>query len=458
MNVKEPNGQRSSPRALRTRYLYGPDSTNIIPEIIDGILHGLSIDKIHPDVYPYLHPEMALRQKKLMAEKNTRGVSTIKQAMNTIEKILQNKNRSHDENLAKLEHEDELREYGNYLAESEEKRKNKAQFTEEELHLGVQLALDEDFDELDPRMLRKLMPELRRLQKESIKNGNYLDAGRYQKAAHKISLLNTQIKYEEMTAEHAEELENRVINMSFDLARLKQKWNKKIELAQEQLDQDIKALIKEQRKKLAEFDEQFNSDVPLTYCKYTTLVADLRRKEEYLVSSKRYDEAHEMRERVEAQMREEEKTFRDKYYADLILKRDDFISKIEKKIRVRQDAANIQIDRLLVEKKREITQAKKALARFELESQQAEALASGTSFGLSASGSPTSSSRRNASVDSASRSARSTYSARSIRSYRAPFPSAEERSTEEIFRQRRAINNIIYTRTLSPRLPSIHRK
>ena len=450
--VKEPSVRRTSPRSPRSRYVYGPECSGIISEIVEGVLHGLDVDRVHPSLYADLYRELCNKRRRLLQDKNSRGASTLKSAIDVLERDYPDRIREsgHDDSETDA-HELELREYGEQLAREEEQRKDNAHFTPEELHLAVQLAVDEEFDELDPRVLKKLVPELRRLQKEAIRNGRYLDAGKYNTAAHKIRLLSTHLRYEEMTAEHAEELEQRVLNMSFDLKKLKQKWNRKIEEAQQQLDEDIEELVREQRYMIRQFDEQFNAEIPIQYCKYTSLVSELKKKEEYLVLSKRFEEAHEAHEQVEAQMREEEKTFRDKYYADLILKRDDFINRIEKKIRIRQDAANLLIDKLLVQKKRALDRAKKALTRFEIEAQEAEAIAQGSSLTSPFTRVSTSGTRNN-SEKLSNRSLRSGRSNMSARTLRNSLGSPQKRSSEELFKQRRAINSIIYTRTSLPRI------
>lgn len=463
MNIKEPNGPRSSPRSLKSKYAYTQDNYNDIPEIIAN------------------NPEKG-------------KTASVPSSPLTLKIDFDIQDDSEDNMSEKQkEHLTELREYQILLAEREEKRKDQLNFTPEEMALGVQLVLDEDYENLDHRLIKKLIPELRRLQKQSVKNCKYIDAGKYFEAARKLEKLTTSLQYEQITADRAMELETKVLNMNFDLARIKQDWNTKIESTKIQLENDINDLIKEQDERLAEFDQQFQSDeIPITYCKYTGIVSDLKKKKEYLLSANRFEEAAEMHDRIEKQMREEEKGFREKYLQDLVMRRDAFIAQMDKKIAAKQEQAQFQIENMTNQKKKQIDQYRKALKRLQIKSQEAEELSLAAMSGLTTprtskfnskapSNSPselgqssnlsntmTVSSRRNRSSrsnwmdttnskQSRAKSQRSKGRSKSLRSVGSGFPSNDERSSEEMFRQRRAINSIIYTRT-SLKLPKIKRQ
>lgn len=508
MSIKEPSVPRTSPRSLRSKYVYTQDNYNDVQEIIESILQGLSLEKIHPKLYSDLYPHLVSKHQELIQKGSTKSASLIKNAMNYIEnnntitsepsspvtlKIDFDVQDDSEDNLSEKqrEHLNELREYQILLAEREEKRKDQLNFTPEEMALGVQLVLDEDFENLDRRLIKKLIPELRRLQKQSVKNCKYIDAGKYFEAARKLEKINTSFQYEQITADRAMELETKVLNMNFDLARIKQEWNAKIESTKIQLENDIEDLIREQNERLAEFDQQFQSnEIPITYCKYTGIVSDLKKKKEYLLSANRFEEAAEMHERIEKQMREEEKSFREKYLQDLLMKREAFIAQIDKKIAAKEEQAQFQIDNMNNQKKKQIDQYRKALKRLQIKSQEAEEISiaamsgftsarnskfnskapsnSPSELGDSSNLSNTMSSRRNrsprsnwmettmSSKKSRSKSQRSKGTSKSLRSVGSGFPTSNDRSQEEIFRQRRAINAIIYTRT-SMKLPKIKR-
>lgn len=507
MNVKEPSGARTSPRSHKSKYIYNQDNSNNILEIINNIIDGLPIEKIHPSIYPQLYAQLQKKYRELLQIHNIKQCSSIQTAINYIEtsfpqaltnfddtdefpisiKLDDDLPGSAEEDLTEAEKEKlkELRKYQLYLADQEEKRKEQLNFTEEEIHLGIQLALDGDFESLDHRLVKKLIPELRRLQQEALANSQYIEAGQYFETARKLNILTTNLSYGRITSERADELESKVFNMSFDLARLKQQWNQKIEDVQIQLDNDINYIIQEQNRRLQEFDAQFEEEeIPTTYCKYSNQISELKKKKEYLLCAKRYEEAAEVHDQMVTQMKSEEKQFRVKYIQDLVVKREAFVKQIEKKIAAKQEAAKMAIDRLYKKRNREIEQAKKTLKRFELKSQQADDLASSAMFTLTntkSSANPQSnynlstsgrsnnfsiSSRNNRADDASSarwssshrsRSERSNMRARSYRSVRTSFPTSQERSSQEIFRQRRAINSIIYTRT-QYQLPKIKGK
>ncbi|OHT05240.1 hypothetical protein TRFO_27115 [Tritrichomonas foetus] len=471
MEVRQPPSPRSSPRHLKSsrtgrrhcnavkspRYVFNQLEENTTNEIVVAVTNGLPIEQVNPKLYSTVQPYLENKLNQLVRDKNGRCANLVRIAISDMADYY-NKQAIFlaQEEAKRNAREITLEEYEEQIAAQEEARKDSLNFTPEEIETSVSLALEERFDEIDQRIVPKLASELRRLQRESIKSGNYVDAGRYHVAARQVGTLSTDIRYEELTSSQAYELENRAINAGSDLRQLKLAWRKKLEKAKKQRDDDIEKLKAEQENRLIQFDEQFEAETPIQYKKYTSKVSELKKKEEYLVSSKRFKEATEMRKEVELQKQKEEAEFRSKYLADLEMKRADFIKKIKAQIDARIERANEEIFLLERERNRQIEQQMKTVKRFEEKSDALNNTLSLTSTNSSCKpNSSRANTRRNNCGSSGTMSRRRCDTARSVRG---GFPTNSERSSEEIFRQRRAINAVLYTRTQSARLPRIEKK
>lgn len=519
MEVHEPINKNSKPpRKIRPpRYIFNESNDSVMSEIVDSISNGVPIDSVNPRIYGNLYPYLQMKCRYLSRDRNGVALRQVEDAMNKIqdyfiqiEADMIKKEQEYQEETRQLSPE----EYQARLAAKEEARKNALNFTDNEIEECVQFALNEEFDKIDTRIVPLLLSELRKRQRNCITEENYNDASIYRAAAKSVGALSNGLRYEELTAAHIEELENRVMNASEDLDHLKRYWKQRIEDAKSQKEADISALRQEQAQKLAEFDKSlkiqqkqkarqtknFNKSqnlnlsrnlkntekdkskvkariktntnkgsnsnidnneevnlegIPPQYCRYTNKVTELKKKEASLVSSKRFLEAIEARKEVEKQMRLEQLTFRRRYNEDLAVKRAEFIKKMQDKINVREQDAEAELNLLKREMNQQISQQQKTLHRYELQWQQAEELCmiskkcGSNSNSASVSGKAGDLDDEDGYYDNFENSGRSAV----VMSSR-----DKDRMAEEVFRKRRAINAILYTRPQSARLPKIDKK
>lgn len=543
MEVREPPpSQSKTPRSIKPpRYIFNENSN--MSEIVTSITNGVPVESVNPSLYGNLYPYLQMKCRNLCRDRNYMALKFVEDAMNSIqdhfvqvEADMIKQEEKYREETRQLSPE----EYQIRFAAKEEARKNALRFTDEEMEESVQFALNGQLDRIDTRIVPLLSAELRKRSRNCIKQENYSDASIYRNAAKSVNTLSNGLRYEELTAAHIEELENRVIAASEDLDQLKLYWKQKIENAKAQKEADLIELRNEQVKKINEFDKiqrlqqkqiskkqhqnsnksqnlkysrnakyekertrsttknpketdtstqsksdnasqtapevtddkmsnasNFNTksnknsnsnnddleDIPPQYCRYSNKVTELKKKEASLVSSKRFLEAIEARKEVEKQIQLEKLAFRKHYKDDIAIKKAEFIKKMQNKINVREQDAEAEMNLLIREMQRQITQQQKTLHRYELQWQQAEEL-NACSKNCQTAQNSASVSRRGGfddgdDNDNFNNSQRGT-GAKSSRD--------KDRMAEEIFRQRRAINAILYTRPQSARLPKIDKK
>lgn len=475
MEVHEPLSTLSkSCRIKSPRFLFTNADENELNEIVTSVTNGMSIISVHPRLYDQVYPLLLYKQGSLTRDKNSSALNYVKAAINCIEtyyaqvqeEIQRHKELLNEETRPLTPEEIEARQY-----EQDEARKNNGMFTDSEIEESIKLVFEDKLDQIDTRIVPQLSAELRNRQRQCIDDEDYQQASIYRNASQSVRSLSTGLRFEELTASHVQELEKRVNDAHEDLYQLRQYWKKRIEDCKTQNEANISAIKTEQTKQIAEFNKHLHSprsqhhkgrtktntknqkrietssnqkedidDIPHQFCKYSSKVAELKKKEEYLAAAKRFIEAKEVRKQVQLQMEIEQKDFRKRYNDDLKVKKSDYVKKMQDKIRVKEQNADSEIIKLEREMKRQISQQQKTVKRFELKLDEADLL---NQTAIQSSTSTPNSSRR-----SVRKSGKLTKN-----SYAQQLPPAEQ-----LFRQRRAMNAVLYTRTQPARLPKIDKK
>ena len=431
MSVSEPvfPSRRKAPRpVVAPKYVYVFDPENSGTEdIVLSIINGMTAKQVDPQYYPFIYPRLQQKLKQLLTEGNVPAAKAARNGLDYIDRY----NAKKDELKLRMMLREELEEI-------ERKKREESKLnalTPERIDHFVNCALEERFNEIPSSAFRRICRELRKRQRETIKRGEYRNAGAYDRAARRVSVLQSDIRYEEITTARAEETTAKVSNARQGLADTRAMWNERVSEAKDIRDAEIADMRQQIKSAMREFDAQFEMEVPLSYRKHSAKYYQMRQQERYMVKSKQFRQAKAMHEEADELMRQEEAEFRKKYEADLMAKRADFVKRIQEKMEVCESRTDQQL--FLIERAAnlEIEQRKTALKRREKQSEMAEMLI--TCGPRTAPGSVR-----------GSRSARTNRSSRrdgaySARSHQIARP---ERTAEEMFRQRRAINNVLYSK------------
>lgn len=441
--VREPSNsfpKRRAPRAVvPPQYVYQYKSGGAdVTDIIQSLVNGMDPKQVDPNFFSAIYPLLRTRQNELISAGNLLAAKATQNAMTHIAKYYEKEQEKKEIERMKMARREEYEEQQRKNAEEARLR----QVPQELLDESVDLAISGQYKDIRPFTYKKLVPELRRLQMESIANNNYKAAGVYDRAARRVSMLESDSRYEEITSANASTWEERVEASRNELQTIKAKWKTKIEEAKQKRDQEIAQLREELEIQMKRFDEQFNNPVPAMYKKFSPKYHHIRDRERACIITKRFLEAKALNAEANEIQRAEESTFRGRYEEDLNMKRADFIKKIEDRIAARNSKTDAELYLLERNAKREIHQAELSLKRMEIHSDQAENL---LSIVMEQSGSARASCRSDRRSERSVRKLGTSKSARSCQ-VRKVYPGMEEsKSPQELFRQRRAINNIIYS-------------
>lgn len=434
--VREPASltQPRSPRALISpKHVYVFGTGVEIHEIVQSAINGLDPKLIDPKFFGELYGEVDSKLVQLVKDGNR---SATRAAQNTLVHIAKHceRERQRRENerlwLAKRE------EYEEMQRQKAEKRRRVV--TQSDLDKSVELAIAGEFRAIEPYIYKSLAPELRRLQAESIKADDYGNAGKFNRAARRVAMLADDNRYEKITLSMAADWEERVDTARGDLFRTRMSVRERIEKAKEERD----AAAAETQSKIDEVTQTFDSlrkgPVPSSYCKYSPKWLQLRQQEKALAKTKRFTEARVFNTEANALQQEEDIVFRKRYVEDLEMRRAKSVRGIKDSQAAKEAKAAEKFFIAERDGRKEIEHAEMALKRMELHYEQAEARAN--------IGQPTAQlAATSRSVTLPSTRSRSVRTAGTCRVRRTARP-VIEKSPSELFKQRRAINNIVYSK------------
>ncbi|KAK8883100.1 hypothetical protein M9Y10_045748 [Tritrichomonas musculus] len=492
--VKEPLSQAGvkAPRIKPPKYIIKKEPDFNVEHAVMSITNGLPMKSVQPELYELLYPYLQIKRDKLVRDENIYAIQVVNKAIEDIEVYYQEQLEEKENRLMK---EMAREQYELQKAKREEERRKRLHiFTKKEIDDNVDLAISGCYDQIDENIFKPLTAELRKLHKVAVKRDDLNTASMYDDAARKIISIGNSHKYGELANAKVQEYDKKVNIMKKELKTLQEDWDNKINEAKLIRDEDIRNLNREAQLRMIQFDELLANELPSQYKKYSSAYLNLRKKEKTLMTLKNFEEANEIKKYADSIQAKEDQEFRERYEADLELKRKDCLKKIQDKINVRVENSDLQLLQMQREAEREIGQAKRALNRYQIHQREAEQMAfyanidsdeskksvSSSSFSnmssLSDSSRPLSGRRPlkikiNNNIDNEnynwkSKNNRTINSARDRDSQRAqwvkdiktPRAFQEEKNSQDLFRQRRAINNMIYSKGGHPHVRRVPRK
>jgi hypothetical protein len=427
--ISEP-GAPSRPRAPRVIapqyvFVYDPESYDT-DEVLQALCNGLDPKLVDPKFYPALSFPIRAKHDQLRRDGNISASRALRDAISQFDRWQSRERQKRELGRLRVQQREE---YAHRLHEEEEELVRAREATAGLLQESVHLAVNGRFREIEPQIYKRLGQELRRLQTARLEKGDYRKAARYEFAARRVAVLSSDNRYEEIAIRISTDRHNKVAAARRELQNKRAQWRTQISERQSERDRSIESLRAQFERELAEFDTQFSKQFPASYRKYSPTYLNLREQERHLQLTKRFMEAKAKSEEAARQGEQEEIEFQAKYIADLEMKRAEMMRRMTWGLSVEESKADEELFLLERESKRNLEQANLALRRLEKRGKEADVLASLIP------GSARTSPRA---------SARSIKSARSCR-VRKIGPPEEERSPQEVFRQRRAINSIVYS-------------
>ena len=430
----QPLISRHSPRKITApKYVYAFGDPICIDDILQSAINGLDPQYIDPSFFGYLYPELQEKHQSLLKEGNISAACAAKKCHDHIILFYQKKQRKEEQERLKLQQREEYEE----MQRQKEEEKRLRQVSPEVLNKNVDYALSGLFDQIPSFVYKKLVRELRKLQEEAIANNDYKSAGQYDTAARRVSVLAQDQRYREITSQKAAGWQERVATARRGLSETREVWNGKITEAKTKRDKNVDVLQEDMEKAIEEYDHKFELEIPAQFRKPSPQYLQLKEQEKFLVMSKRFLEAKALHDEANELLKKENEIFRERYARHLNSEK----AQCEKRMKDRIFAKECRTaDGLFVLERdghREIRHAKMALKRMEMHYDEAESLASITPRPqpLASTG------KLGRSQGVITRSPRAMKLTRSCEIHR-PFA----KTPQEVFRQQRAINHIIYSK------------
>ena len=434
VHLPQPLSARRAPRTVvAPKYVYDSRTNTSITDIVQSVINGLDPQYVDPNFFAFLYPELQRKHEMLLHDGNVSAACAAKKGLDHIAQYYQRQWRKQEQQRLRIQQREE---YEAMMRQKEEEKRLR-EVPQEVLDKNVDHALAGHFELIPTFVYKKLIRELRRLQAEAIEDSDYASAGQYDRAARRVSVLTQEQRYGEITSAMSAGWEKRVATARKGLHKTQEMWNGKITEAKIERDKTAEVMQDDMQEAIEEYDKQLELEIPLAYRKHSARYLQLKEQEKFLVKSKRFLEAKAFHEEANELLRQENEMFRQNYQKHIACQKALFERKMKDKIYAKETRTADGLFLLERDGKREIHNAKRALKWMETHYDEAENLASIAPQPprLSSTG------KMRRSHGFLERSPRTQQMARTC-----PIQRPFSKTPQEVFRQQRAINNIIYSK------------
>lgn len=345
--VKAPEGPRGANQAharnapqknKKHYYVFKNVDDPDIREIVQSVANGLDASLISPELYPLILGSLQ-SQEIYLKKSNPCASQSLHDAIQYIN------NWKPEEPVVQKEPREDI-----FLP------------SQEMIDKGIDYAMNgKDLFEIDPMLLQFLIAPLREIRLKSLKDGDYITAQKAEQGARAVvAQQNLQEKMDEQD-EKISEQQQRLEIAQIQLENVKEKWEILMERRKQEMENDIQNKKMKFAMKLEEFDQQFEQEPPPKALKLSPGALDLKAKEKFLVSSKRFDEAKAMRNMANIRERQEIEMKKEQYYKALLKEREKLIEQEKQKMFVTEMTWQSSLSKMQMNANKEIAHAEKTV-------------------------------------------------------------------------------------------------
>lgn len=345
--VKAPEGPRganpaparnANQKSKKHYYVFKNVDDPDIREIVQSVANGLDASLISPELYPRIISSLQ-SQEIYLKKSNPCASQSLHDAIQYINKW------KPEEPVIQNEHREDI-----FLP------------SQEMIDKGIDYAMNgKDLFEIEPMLLQFLIAPLREIRLKSLKAGDYLTAQKAEQGARAVVAQQALQERMDEQDEKMSEQQQRLEIAQIQLENVKEKWEILIGQRRQEMENDIETKRMKFALKLEEFDKQFEADPPPKALKLSPGTLDLKAKERFLVSSKRYDEAKKMRNIVNIRERQEIEMKKEQYYKALMKEREKLIEQEKQKMFVTEMSWQSTISKMQLNANKEIAHAQKTV-------------------------------------------------------------------------------------------------
>lgn len=407
------NGNFPGPRPIRIvspQYVFPFSNNPNFQEITMCLANGLPCSSIDPQLYPYLIPHIESRKKQFQYSSNEPALQSLNNATQYI--IEYNAQKASEYNQENNDQKDE-----NFF--------NMKEASEEEIQQNLEYALNHEFGLMNENTAFPVIMKLHSMLDHHISNRNYAKANEIQEIIQQCHLLDTNSRFQMIASSRAVEWEEKSAYAQENLVHCQEKNNQIIAQLKASKEEEIRKIREDGKRSLEEFDKQYKCEIPPKFRKYSSTCLQQRRKLQACLQTHRYQEAKELQIEVEQIEKEEREGWQKKYFASLNANRAFKVKSIEDAVRGTEQRFNGLISARERRGREELVKSQKLIKRLEIELEEAERLEEISSARLG--------------IFKKRGDLRKTQSQRNMKK--------DFINDSSDFRQKRAINQIIYTKT-----------
>ena len=170
----------------------------------------------------------------------------------------------------------------------------------------TKMALNGKHDKVPAKYVAKVQKQLQERKKKAIEDEQFMLAQKLEDTYKLLDDRHQLRSYSKMKQSKFRDLEEKVEKAQEELDEVVQKVNSLAEQYNKEREESIVAFDNEKAQELQKYTDDLLQNIPASYQKFSWEYLQLRKQEEFLVSSKRYVEAHELKisaDKMEAQER-----------------------------------------------------------------------------------------------------------------------------------------------------------
>ena len=172
-------------------------------------------------------------------------------------------------------------------------------------------------NEIPYQYQKKVLNYLINQKSEAIKAEDFLSAQKFEDKINEIKLMQVEDAYESRQNDKYEDLIQRLSDAQSALEEQRENLNQILQSFQDEREEAIMKLDEKLDNDLYQFDEDHNIEVPPKFRKFSPEYLNIRKREKFMVSSKRYVEANNLKKEADA-MEKKERAIQEKNWENYV--------------------------------------------------------------------------------------------------------------------------------------------
>lgn len=226
--------------------------------------------------------------------------------------------------------------------------------------------------DVPPRYYKQVVKKLQEKKAACIKDGDYLQAQFFEDKSNEILEISTEACYGDDRNTKLEKLQQRLALAQQELEYEIQKSNRILDGFEREKEKAMNQLIENHNEQLLAFDEKNQPPMPPKFQKYSPEYLNLRKREQFMVSSKRYAEASSLKAEADQMKIVEDKQNEQKWQAYVAQQRKQLVDTMKQQMVCSQNKWAREKNALKISADKQITNCQNLVTALENKVNEAE--------------------------------------------------------------------------------------